>query len=216
MKPMLKFLLATVLTLGIPSLASAQGCLGVGGVNTVPQTGVVCLSEPTTATYGATSVGLVPAAAATDIACITGSATRIGRIQSVRVSGSGTAISVPVTLLKRASANTGGTAATGTALPVPYAFDSTNPAATLTTTAWTANPTIVDSTPGILSNANLGLVATTVGAAVQPYILFDFTERMYSQAITLRGIAQQLCVNLNATTPTALLNVTFRWTEQPQ
>lgn len=195
--------------------AEAQ-CISVGGVNTVPQVGVSCLSEPTVDTYAATSVGLVPAAAATDIACLTGSATRVVRLQAVRVSGSGTAISVPVLIMKHASANTGGTAATSTALPVPYALDSTDATVTATTTAYTANPTIADSSPGIIDNGNLGVVATTVGAAVQPYLLFDYSSRNFSEAPTLRGVAQQICVNLNGTTPTALLNISFRWTEAPQ
>ena len=213
-----KLLLSGVawLALAAPALAQQAGCIGVGGVNTVPQTGVTCSQEPTTPTYGATSIGLVPAASATDIACLSGSATKIVRLQMVKISGSGTAISVPVLLKKNASLDTGGTAATSTALPVAYALDSANPTASAAVTAFTANPTINDTAPGILDNGNLGLVATTVGAAVQPYILWDYQERNYNQAPLLRTAAQQFCVNLNATSPTALLNVTFRWTEAPQ
>jgi len=198
----------------LPTSASAQ-CIAVGGVNNVPQPGLACLSESTVPTYGATGVGIIPAAAATDIACLTGSATKIGRVQSVRISGSGTAISVPVLITKNLTASTGGTATTGTGIPVPFRFDSADPAPSLTAVAYTANPTVT-SGAGILSSGNLGLVATTVGAAVQPYVLFDYAERTFSEAPTLRGIAQQVCVNLNGTTPTALLNVTFRWTESPQ
>lgn len=212
---MKKLLLSLGLWLGLTTLAAAQ-CVAVGGVNTVPQTGMNCLSEPSVGTYGATSVGLIPAASATDIACITGSATRVVRLQRVMISGSGTAISVPVLLRKNASANSGGTASLTTAIPVPYALDSNNAAATATTVAWTANPTVNDTTPGILDNGNLGLVATTVGAAVQPGLVFNYADRTFSQAPTLRGIAQQLCINLNGTTPTALLNISFRWTEATQ
>ena len=91
-----------------------------------------------------------------------------------------------------------------------------NAAATAAVTAYTANPTINDAAPGILDNSNLGLVATTVGAAVQPNITWDYQERNFDQAPILRGAAQQFCVNLNGTSPTALLNITFRWTEAPQ
>jgi hypothetical protein len=73
-----------------------------------------------------------------------------------------------------------------------------------------------DTTPGILDNGNLGLVATTVGAAVQPGLAFNYADRNFSQAPILRGVAQQLCVNLTGTTPTALLNISFRWTESAQ
>lgn len=212
---MKKLLLASGLALLWGALPAQAQCVGVGGINSVPQVGIACLSEPTVGTYVATGVGIIPAASATDIACLTGSATKTVRLQAVRVSGSGTAISVPVLLKMNLVADTGGTAAVGAALPVPYAIDSTNPAVSATATAYTANPTIT-GTAGILNSGNLGLVATTVGAAVQPYVLFDYAERTYSQAPTLRGIAQQFCVNLNATSPTALLNVSFRWTEAPQ
>lgn len=212
---MKRLILALGLWLGFAASAAAQ-CIAVGGINNVPQPGMSCLSEPTIATYGATAVGVVPAAAATDIACLTGSATRTIRLQLVRVNGSGTAISVPVLLMKRASADTGGTATTGTAIPVPYALDSSNAAVSATAVAYTANPTLVDAAPGILDSGNLGLVATTVGAAVQSNVVFDYLNRTNSQAPILRGIAQQFCVNLNATSPTALLNVSFRWTESPQ
>ncbi len=213
---MKRLLLSSLLLLATLAGAEAQ-CVSVSGASgPAPQFGIVCQSEPTIDTFGATSVGLIPAASATDIACLTGSATKVSRLQSIRVSGSGTAISVPLLLMKRASANTGGTAATSTALPVPYRLDSTDAAPTATTTAWTANPTIVDTSPGILDNGNLGLVATTVGAAVQPFVFWDYLGRNFSQAPVLRGVAQQLCVNLNATTPTALLNITFRWTEAAQ
>lgn len=213
---MKKTLLALGLWLGLAASAAAQ-CISVGGVNTVPQTGVVCLSEPTVDTYAATGVGIAPAASATDIACITGSATKTIRVQAVRVSGSaGTLISVPVLITKHTSANTGGTPATGTALPVPYPLDSTDATVTATTTAYTANPTIVDAAPGIIESAILGLAltGTTLGS---PGVLFDWSARNYSEAPTLRGIAQQLCVNLNATSPSSgVVNVSFRWTEAAQ
>lgn len=212
---MKKLLLALGFWLGLTALAQAQ-CVAVGGINSVPQTGMNCLSEPSVASYAATGVGIIPAASATDIACIAGSASKVIRIQSIRVSGSGTAISVPVLVRKNASVDTGGTLGTGVILPVAYALDSNFPASAATLASYTANPTVTDSAPGIISNANLGLVATTVGAGVQPYVLFDYQERLYSAAPTLRAAAQQICVNLNATSPTALLNVTFRWTEAAQ
>lgn len=213
-KSLLALLVGAAALAALPTSASAQ-CISVGGVNNVPQPGIVCLSEPIAPTYGATGVGIIPAAAATDIACLTGSATRVGRLQSIRVSGSGTAISVPVLVTKNLTASTGGTPTTGTGIPVPFRFDSNDVAPSMTAVAYTANPTVTTGA-GILDNGNLGLVATTVGAAVTPYLLFDYSQRNFSEAITLRGIAQQVCVNLNGTTPTALLNVTFRWTELAQ
>ena len=215
---MKRILLALGLLLGLSAPALAQvPCISVGGVNSVPQVGVTCAQEPSTTSYSATAVGVVPASATTDLACITGSPSKVTRIQSVRLSGTaGTAINVPVTLLKRAVADTGGTAATGTALPVPYAHDSNNAAAVATTTAYTGNPTINDASPGILDSGVLVLTATGT-LADSPYTYFDYSERNFVQAIILRSAAQQVCVNLNATSPSSgVVNVTFRWTEAAQ
>jgi hypothetical protein len=200
---------------GFYSSAQAQsGCIGVGGVNSVPIPGITCASEPNVNTFAATGVGIVPAASATDIACITGSATKVIRLQGIRINGTGTAITVPVLVTKHATANTGGTAATTTALPAPYAVDSSDGAATATTTAYTANPTITDATPGIIDVQELPLAATSTSTASN--MNFDYYTRLFMEAPTLRGVAQQICVNLNATSPTASLNVSFRWTESPQ
>ena len=213
---MRKLLLALGFWLGAIAAASAQ-CVAVGGVNSVPQPGMSCLSEPTVGSYTATGVGIVPAASATDIACLTGSATRTIRVQRVRVSGTaGTLINVPALVTKHTVANTGGTAGTGTQLPVPAAVDSANAAATATATSYvSANPT-VDATATIITAAILPL-ALTGTALGSTGIIFDFGDLNYAEKPTLRGVAQQLCVNLNATSPSSgLVNVAFYWTEAPQ
>ncbi len=213
---MKKLILALGLTLGLCTQASAQ-CVAVGGVNSVPQTGVVCGSEPSVATYGATSVALVPVAAgATDYFCIAGSATRVVRIQRIRVHGTATTIvTVPLLVMKHASLDTGAASATTTMIPVPYPLDSNNPAATATTRAWiTANPTITDTTPGIISTNNLQL---NLPAAVGTTAIFDWTAREFSEPPTLRGTAQEICLNLNTTAVTAgLLYTSVTWTEAAQ
>src|SRR6185295_12566133 len=80
-------------------------------VNTVPQVGVIS-NYVTKTTYSAAFVGLIPAGTTpTDVICISGSATKTIRLSNIKLSGSGTAISIPVTVLRRASLNTGGTAA---------------------------------------------------------------------------------------------------------
>lgn len=211
---MKKLLLVLGLLCGLTAAAQAQ-CVAVGGVNSVPQPGINCASEPSVGSYAAAGYGIVPAASATDIACITGSATKVVRVQRVRVSGSGTAISLPVILTYHTVANTGGTPATTTALPVPFKLDTNNVAATATTTAYTANPT-VDTSATIIDANQLGVVATTVGAGVTAGVEFNYLGRLYTEAPTLRGVAQQVCVNLTGTSPTASLSVSFLWTEAPQ
>lgn len=212
---MKKLLLALGLLLGLAAPAAAQ--TPCGGVNFVPASGVNCLLEPTAPSYAATSVGLVPASAATDIACITGSATKVVRVQYVAISGTATSlINVPVIITKHVSANTGGTAATSNALPVPYSLDPSNAAATATTTAWTANPTIADSAPGFVDSNVVSFTATGTIAATGG-VKFDFSERNFMQAPILRSAAQQVCVNLQASTVSSgVVNVTFKWTELAQ
>lgn len=217
---MRRFLLALVASLAFAGVAQAQTpCIGVGGVNNVPQVGLSCSQEPAVDTYVATGIGIVPVAAgATDVACLTGSATRVVRLQNVRVSGSATTlVNVPVSLLKRAVADTAGTLATTTALPVPYRMDSNDSAPSATTTAWvTVNPTINDATPGIVDTQIVGLQlpGTTLNNAA---LNFNYLSHPYSEAPTLRGIAQQLCINFNTTAVTAgLVNISFQWTEALQ
>lgn len=210
---MKKLLLALALSCAFPALAAAQ-CVGAGSplINALP--GAACASEPTVDSFGASGYGIVPAASATDIACITGSATKVIRVQRVIVSGiAGTAITPPVVLTKHTVANTGGTAAATTALPVPRAMDSNGAAATATTTAYTANPTVDASALQLAAQYATFQVTTIIGSKAD----FDFSSRNYAQAPVLRGIAQQVCVNLGATSITSgLLAVAFYWTEQAQ
>lgn len=206
----MKKLLALVI--GAALLAAAPA---IAQVNTVAQTGVIRAYAPPV-TYSAGFIGLVPAASTTDLVCIAGSATKTVQVQIIKISGSGTAISVPVTLVKRASANTGGTAASTTANPANNISkrDSTSPTATATVIAYTANPTIVDSTPTYVDSQNMGVVATTVGAVAQP-TTFAFANNNADliQPLTLRGAAEQACLNLNGTSATALLSGSITWTE---
>lgn len=213
---MRKLLLALPFLLAATLGANAQ-CVAVGGVNSVPQTGVNCPSESAIPTYAATSVALVPVAAgATDFFCIAGSATKVVRLQEIRVYGTATTIvTVPLLVMKHTSLDTGAASAVGTQIPVPYTLDSSNVAVTATTRAWiTANPTIVDSAPGIIGSANLQL---NLPAAVSTPALFDWKERNYMEAPTLRGTAQEVCLNLNTTAVVAgLLYATVTWTEAAQ
>lgn len=200
--------------------ASAQAqCVAVGGVNNVPQVGVTCPSEPSPATFGAAGFGIVPAASATDVACLTGSATKVVRVQSVKVSGTaGTLVTLPVLLNKHTVANTGGTPTVTTALPAPVTFDTTvatTASATATVTAYTANPT-VDATALQLDVQAASFNTTSALVAGYP-AFFDYRERSYMSAPVLRGIAQQLCVNLGSISITSgLLAISFSWTEAAQ
>ena len=217
---MRRLLLTALVWAALCASATAQApCLGIGGVNTVPVVGISCIQDSIIPTYSATSIGLAPGTAPTDIACLTGSATRTVRVKQVRVSGTaGTAINIVAVLTKHATADTLGTPATSTALPVPYSNDSGFPAATATTTAYTANPTINDAAPGLISAQTVFLPATaTAGAALPTIFYWDDGGPAMSPPV-LRGVAQQLCVNLNGVTApsSGLMTIAFQWTEQTQ
>ena len=216
---MKKLLLAFGLLLGTCLGAQAQvPCIGVNGVNSFPQPGPVCPQEPTVNTYATSQIGIVPAASATDIACLNGAANIVARLQSVYVSGSaGTLINVPVTLTKHASLNSGGTPySSGNQQFVPYAMNSGNAAAKVTGTAWSANPTINDSTPGLLDTVVVPLSATGTLLG-NPGVMIDFNSLRYSQAPAVISAVQQLCINLNGTSVSSgVVNVSWKWTEAVQ
>lgn len=189
----------------------------VAQVNVVPQSGLTTAYLART-TYSATFFGLVPVATATDLFCITGSASKLIRLQNVKLSGSGTAISLPVTVLRRASADTGGTAATTTANPANTISlrDTTQVVSTATLISYTVNPTIVDTSPTYIDSAQFSLAAAASGPTNSP-LFFDWSRDVENllQVPTLRGAAQQICVNLNSTTITSgLLTGSLTWTEE--
>lgn len=193
--------------LGAP--ASAQ-------VNTVPQVGVES-GIVKQSTYSAVSLGLVPAASATDIFCISGSTTKNISIKRISISGTaGTLVTAPFTLLRRVSLDTGGTAAVTTALPVASPNFSTDPAATAVLTAYTANPTIVDASPLYFRTATLSL-NTTAALVASPRLVWEFGEAVstFSRGLDiLKNTAQQVCINLNAVSVTSgLLNIDITWVE---
>lgn len=203
-----------------PQQAAAQvPCIGVGGVNTVPQVGISCAQEPLVSSYGATSVALVPVAAgATDFLCIGGATGKVIRVQAIRVAGTaGTLVNVPLLVMKHVSLDTGTASATTTMIPIPYAMDSNNAAAVAVTRAWiTANPTIVDAAPGIIDSADL-VLGTSGTILNNTGVVLDYRERNFMQAPTLRKATEEVCLNLNTTAVTAgLLYTTVQWTEQAQ
>lgn len=210
-----KSLVAAVLLGLAATFATAQP------VNRVPQLGVVDAQGATQVnpeglrnTYSAVFTGLVPAASATDVVCIAGSATKTIKLQYFEVSGTaGTLVTVPVFLAKRATADTGGTAASGNALPVASKMDSNNGAATATLVSYTANPTINDASPLLIRAGTVTFPVTTAGTT-NSRLNWAFGDAG-GQAVVLRGAAQQLCLNLSAiSVTTGLLAGSIQWVEE--
>jgi len=201
-----KLLLSTVAGLLFAASASAQ-------VNVIPQVGLIT-GTLKDSTYAAASVALVPAASATDIFCIAASSSKNIFLKRLLVSGTaGTAISTPLLIYRRATADTGGTAATGLALPVAVPNYTTDPASTATLTAYTANPTVTDSSPALLASFELPLPVST-GAS--PALVFDLNGNdLFTRHIVIaKGSTQQVCLNLNGVSiSSGSLVITVIWTE---
>lgn len=208
-----RFSLLSLLALGLLAPIATPAAAACS-VNTVPQTGVIC-DITRNPTYAAASIGLVPAASATDILCIAASSSKSISVREVTVSGTaGTAITTPILLYRRATVDTGGTAATSLALPVGVPLSSADPATTATLVAYTANPTITDSSPSLLEGAAVSFSVTT--GTNSPFI-FNGGSQIDIQAKgfdLLKGSTQQLCLNLNGVSVSSgVLAITLKWQE---
>ena len=178
-----------------------------------PQAGASPQAYGTEATYAATKNGLVTAASATDIAVISGSATKTVYVSRVEISGIATTIlQTTVRLLIRTAADSGGTS---TGSPVSFPCDQTDPAPTAVVLTYTANPTVNDGTDRIIraSKALFNLAAPAAGSESSK-IVWTFGDRP-SKAVVLRGVAQQLAINLNGVTIAGpSLDIAYEWSEK--
>lgn len=185
-------------------IVGQAGVQGGAGVVTALTQRIVRSVE---ATYSASVAGLVTALVATDIFTITGSASKTVKITQIQVAATGNNNNVDLDLIKRSTANTGGTSTSRTAVP----HDSTDAAATATVLAYTVNPTL--GTP-------VGTVRATnfaTSSAISPQadrVVFDFGASI-SKPIVLRGTSQVLAVNLNGNTIAApAVDISVEWTEE--
>ena len=212
---MRKLLLSSAMLLGLSAPAFAQ-------VNVVPQPGLATGYLAKT-TYSSAFFGLVPGASATDVLCIAASASKTVRVQRIVIGGTGTAVSLPIQVVRRATLDTGGTAGTTTANPgVTTQIASrdtsiaTNASASASLVSYTAVPTITDSAPVYLDSGILGVVATTVGTPT-PLTVFDWSrdlENLLQVPTLAKGSTQQLCVNFGGVSTTSSLNGQITWTEE--
>lgn len=163
-------------------------------------------------TYSAAASGFAPAALATDVFTIIGSATKSVKVLRVSISGtttSGSGVTVNLAIVKRSSADTAGTSSVITNV----VHDSNDAAATAVVRSYTANPTL-GTTVGSVRTARFafptaGLLEST---GVSSEYEFGFGPE---KAITLRGVAEQLVINLGATTITGgILSAYVEWTEE--
>ena len=161
-------------------------------------------------TYGATILALTPAASATDFFTVTGSAAHTIVIRNVSCVGVSTAAaSIPVQLVLRSTANTGGTSTAPTMSPM----DSSDPAATAVVAAYTANPTLGT----LIGSVDVAMLSTgpATAAAGSP-ASFAWSPDDVREPPTLRGVTQVMALNANATSFAAGTSLVCRviWTEQ--
>lgn len=161
-------------------------------------------------TYSSAINTVTLAASPTDIFTITGSATKTIRILQVNFTGSTTSNSgnlSDVRLIKRSTANSGGTSTT----PVVVPFDSTSPAGTAVVTSYTANPTL-GTTVGILKANRVRF--QNDGGGSSPLVTWEFGNRP-GKAIILRGTSEVLAINLNGVSITGgIYSCDIEWTEE--
>lgn len=187
-------------------------------VNVVPQVGVNSANLRQN-TYTAAIHGLVPAASTTDMFCISGSTTKTIKIQRIELSGSGTIGSTPVFLNHNSALDTGTVAVAATYGPIAYKQVSSNPTATAVVRAYNTtggNPTI-GGTATIYRAGNLTVSPTATTTFAQDRLVWNFGTAVsaYNQPPTIPpSTTEQFCLNLAASSLTAVLSGSIEWTEE--
>ena len=190
--------ISAVSSTGIPVAARADG--NVVGIST----------NGTRATFRYVAQDITPVATATDVLVLTGSATKVIRVTKVEVVGTATAASIyDHYIVKRTTANTGGTSTNVTAAK----SDSADDAQTAALTLYTANPSAVGTGIAVEAHKTYLSASATPGAAALPSS-YEFGVRN-DKAIVLRGTSESLAINFNGqAVPTgASLYLSFEWTE---
>lgn len=161
--------------------------------------------------YSYQAADITPAATATDVVCLVGSASKTVYVNRVQITADATGSAVlDLYVFKRTAANTGGTATQ----PAFVKHDSADPAATGVINLYSANPTGLGA--GVVLAGDHYMIPATQGTQYffsSPWIE-DFGQNG-AKRIALRGSAEQLCVSLNGQTLPAgtSLYVRIEWSE---
>lgn len=161
------------------------------------------------------SIG-TPATTPTDIAMLTGSATKTIKIWNVELDGQATsAANVRASLIRRTTASTGNAITTGTLVPL----DTGSPVSTAAVTYWNSaagNPSVLGSVTGggTLSNTPVFMPAAGTASASPGNPLVPLPQS--SSPIVLHGTSDFLVINLaGIANPSGAgtYSVTFTWEE---
>jgi len=168
-------------------------------------------TEGVRATYSYVAADYAPAAGATDVVVLTGSSSKVIRINRIQITADSTAPSViDLYVFKRSAANTGGTSTN------PYAVkhDSANTTASGVVTLYSANPSALGAGWLIRADHYALPAASSTGYPGAPWFE-DFGVRN-DQPIILRNANESIAISLNGQTLPAGLNlyITISWTEE--
>jgi hypothetical protein len=157
-------------------------------------------------TYSA-SATVVPAASATDVLTIIGSASTTVMVTRVVISGTQTTGGLVLTkLIKRTAVNTGGTSGAVTSAK----HETADAAATAVVNNFSANPSGLGAGVTVRSQA---VPVPGVTATTSDIVVFDFGDK--GKPIVLAGVAECLAINLNGVTVTGgSLNIDIEFTEE--
>lgn len=155
--------------------------------------------------YSAAMVGGVSPATPTDVFTITGSATKVIKIWSLGFSGiKTTAGMIDYIILRRSSANAGGTFSTRNNVK----HDSNSPSGTAIVRHYTANPATLGT---LVGNMFVDKIPVAGGTGAVP--IEDALE--IRNPVILAGTTEVLAINLNSVTQTGNnLNFHITWSEE--
>lgn len=165
---------------------------------------------PTSPTYRAINIDVVPAATPTDVIVLVGSATKTIMITNFEITPTATANgSLDFYVYKRTTADTGGTS---TATTITR-NDSSNPAPTAVAKLYSANPSAL-GTGSLVGATRVTLASKSPnGVAIQTWAESFGTGNQ--QPIVLRGVNESLCINMAGQTMLTGIEIyfTLEWVE---
>mgnify|MGYP003500703442 CR=1 FL=1 len=170
--------------------------------------GEVQLAPSYKASYRAVTGFFTPVASTTDATILQGSASKTVRITNVWLLTNAYVSAMSVFLIKRSTANSGGTSTTAISVPL----DSANAAASVSgVKLYTANPTTGTSAGNVGQASILG---NGLASSNTNMIYNIYTASPLTQAFVLRGTSEGAAINFNGVTGPASISVIYEWTEE--
>lgn len=203
-------LIASVLAALVTAVLVAQA--QVPGVNSALNAVFTLAYDQSTMkpTYSATAL-ITSQASSTDICSLSGSATRTVKVRRVIISGfSAVTVSEPFSIVRRSAQNTGAGAAM-----IKAVYDTTNSLTNSAANSSTAALAEIWTSPTLgLLVAQLADVFISFGLSTALNSAYEFDFGRLGSPVVLRGVAQNIAVNLNGNVFTGSLTCTFEWTEE--